>query len=376
MLRNDTTRKQATLAILLLALVGAFAAALVAAGNPGNMGVCGACFLRDWAGALGFTTGKGPACFRPELVGIVFGALLWKLLRRDFVARSGSHAGPRFFLGLWTGLAALVFLGCPFRLLQRLGGGDLNAWVALPGFVLGVGAALCLEKRGYSVGKTSPAPVPVGLIGPLVAAGLLALFLAGGILLGPGPGDPAKPLHAPWALALGIAAPVGIILSATGFCAISAARRVFQPGKAMLGAALALIAGYAAVLAMTGRFHPGFSGQTAAHADHFWSFLAIGLVGFCGALAGGCPVRQVVMAGEGNADALVTAAGILAGGALAHTLGIAGTAATAEAAGGVPLAGQAAVVAGWLVCALYGWGVSRLCQQRVPAALTSSRTIR
>jgi YedE family putative selenium metabolism protein len=360
LLKSESSSKKTTFAILLLALVGAAAAALVIAGNPGNMGVCGACFLRDWAGALGLSGGKGPACFRPELVGIVLGALLWKLLRKDFVARSGSYAGPRFFLGLWMGLGALVFLGCPFRLLQRLGGGDLNAWVALPGFVLGVGAALILEKRGYSVGKTSPAPAPVGLLGPLLAVGLLALFLTGGILLGPGPGDPEKPPHAPWALALGLSLPVGIVLSATGFCAISAARRVFQPAKAMLGAALALIVGYAAVLLLTGRFHPGFSGQPAAHADHLWSFLAISLVGFCGALAGGCPVRQTVMAGEGNGDALVTAAGILAGGALAHTLGTAAVAATTEAAGGVPLAGKAAVSAGWLLCALYGWSMTRL----------------
>ncbi len=348
MLRDASNPRKTALAILLLALAGALAAALVSSGNPGNMGICGACFLRDWAGGLGLAGAKAPAYLRPELVGLLLGALLWSL-RKGFVARSGSHAAARFFLGAWMGLGALVFLGCPFRLLQRLGGGDLNAWIALPGFVLGVGAALFLEKRGYSVGKTSPVPAPVGLLGPLAAVGLLALFLT----------DPAKPPHAPWTLSLGLSWLVGMILSATGFCAISAARRVFQPGKAMLYAALAFVAGYAALSFLTGRLNPSLSGQPTAHADHLWSLAAIGLVGFCGALAGGCPVRQVVMAGEGNGDAFVTAAGILAGGALAHTLGAAAAPATAEAIGGVGPAGQAAVVLGWILCAGYGLARAR-----------------
>ena len=91
--------------------------------------------------------------------------------------------------------------------------------------------------------------------------------------------------------------------------------------------ALALIAGYGVVLAADGKWSGGFEGQPAAHGDHLASFLAMALVGLCGAFAGGCPVRQVVMAGEGNGDALVTAAGIAAGGALAHNFGLVSAAA-------------------------------------------------
>ena len=50
--------------LLLAAPVGVAAAVLVALGNPGNMGSCGACFVRDDARALGLH--KGPAIFRPE----------------------------------------------------------------------------------------------------------------------------------------------------------------------------------------------------------------------------------------------------------------------------------------------------------------------
>ncbi len=174
MLRGDSTARTRGIGIALMLGVGALAAGLVALGNPGNMGICGACFLRDLAGALGFQTGKGPAIFRPEVAGVLLGAFGVALARRKGVSRSGSYAVARFVLGVWLAIGALVFLGCPFRMLQRLGGGDLSAWFALPGFVAGVGIAVAFERRGYSVGKTSPAPHPVGLLGPVVAVGLHA----------------------------------------------------------------------------------------------------------------------------------------------------------------------------------------------------------
>ena len=72
------------------------------------------------------------------------------------------------------------------------------------------------------------------------------------------------------------------------------------------------------------------------------------LVGLTGALAGGCPVRQIVMTGEGNGDAFVTVAGILIGGALAHSLGIASSGA------GTTSAGHTAVIVGLIVAIGYG----------------------
>ena len=78
LLRGAGSPRRVAVGIALLALVGAGAAALVAAGNPGNMGLCGACFLRDLGGALGLIAPgpKGrPAAVRPELVGLMLGAL-------------------------------------------------------------------------------------------------------------------------------------------------------------------------------------------------------------------------------------------------------------------------------------------------------------
>lgn len=368
MLRGDASPRQRAAGLALALGVGAAAAVLVSLGNPGNMGVCGACFLRDDAGALGLHA-KGPQIFRPEITGLALGALLLALARRRHVGRSGSHAAARFVFGLWMGIAALVFLGCPFRMLQRLGGGDFTAWLALPGFLGGVGAGLWLEKRGYSVGKTEPAPVSVGLLGTVSLAALFALFLAGGVLLGPGAGDAGKPPHAPWLAALAVGATAGAAMSATGFCAISAGRQVFRGPRWMLGGAAALIAGYAAVSLITGTFKAGSAGQPAAHGDWLWNALALALVGLGGVLAGGCPVRQVVMTGEGNGDAFIAVLGITAGGAIAHNLGLASAAMSNQGPGGPTAAGRTAVVAGLVFSLAYGlWRTRDAARSRADAA--------
>ncbi len=346
MLRGDTSRNLLIVGVALSAAVGAAAAALVLLGNPGNMGICGACFLRDVAGALKLFDGK-PRIFRPEVLGVILGALLLAFTRGRFEARSGSHAATRFAMGVLMAFGSLVFLGCPFRMLQRIGGGDLNAVMALIGFIPGVGLALFFERKGYRVGRTSVVSSGVGLLGPLAFVGVLAMFLAGGVLAGPGPGVTSGPPHAPWMTALLIAGAAGVVLSLTGFCAISAARQIFQKRKRMLVAAVCLIIGYAVVLLIGGRFSASFDGQPAAHTDHLWSILAMALVGLTGALAGGCPVRQIVMTGEGNGDAFVTVAGLLIGGALAHNLGIASSGA------GTTSAGHMAVIVGLIVAIAY-----------------------
>lgn len=352
MLRNPSSSRVLALGLVCLAVVGALAALLVWKGNPGNMGICGACFLRDEAGALGLL-GKGapggpppPAHVRPELVGLVLGAFVLGLARRRYVARSGSHASTRLVAGAFMSIGALVFLGCPFRMLQRLGGGDVNAWLGLAGFVPGVLVGLGFEKKGYGVGSTAPAPVAVGLHAPAIFGGLL-LLAGAGVLVGPGLGS-GGPAHAPWTLALGVGLVAGGLLSLTGFCAVSAARQLVAKPKGQLLGAAALVLGYLAVALATGIFRGGTAGQPIAHTDGLWNALSMSLVGFCGVLAGGCPVRQVVMAGEGNGDAFVTVLGILLGAAIAHGLGLVSSPATGPTA-----FGKVAIGIGWAYGLVY-----------------------
>ena len=348
MLRSDSTSKRGErLGWLLMAAVGVGASLLVFLGNPGNMGICGACFLRDTAGSLNMFTGAGPRIFRPEVAGVILGAFFWVVLRRKYQARSGSFAVSRFLLGVIMGWTALVFLGCPFRMLQRIGGGDLHAVMGAIGFVAGVGVGLWFEKKGYSIGRTAVVAPAVGWVGPAVAAALLLAFLFGAGLAGPGPGAAGDPPHAFWVWSLVIASIAGAIMSATGFCAVTAARQVFLRQRAMLIGAGCLVVGYALISLMTGAWKFGWTGQPASQPETVWNIAAMAVVGLTGALAGGCPVRQMVLSGEGNGDAFVTVMGLLVGGATAHGLGI------VSSGSGTTEAGRAVVILGGLAALLY-----------------------
>lgn len=57
--------------------LGVLAPLLVWQGNPGNMGICAACFIRDTSGALGFQGAL--AYIRLEIIGIVLGAFITAL---------------------------------------------------------------------------------------------------------------------------------------------------------------------------------------------------------------------------------------------------------------------------------------------------------
>ena len=74
---------------------------------------------------------------------------------------------------------------------------------------------------------------------------------------------------------------------------------------------------------MFGQFNPGFEGQPIAHNDHLWNFLGMVLSGLAFVLAGGCPGRQIILAGEGNTDSGIFILGMLFGAAIAHNFGLA-----------------------------------------------------
>ena len=48
-------------------------------------------------------------------------------------------------------IGALVFLGCPLRMLLRLGGGDPNAIVGLVGFIVGILVGVFFLKKGFTL---------------------------------------------------------------------------------------------------------------------------------------------------------------------------------------------------------------------------------
>ena len=80
----------------------------------------------------------------------------------------------------------------------------------------------------------------------------------------------------------------------------------------------------------------------------------MGLVGWVSVIIGGCPFRQLIKAGEGDADAGLVVVGMFIGGALVQSWGIAATAA------GVPFYGKVAVLAGFT----FILATSLLCRER------------
>ena len=134
-------------------IIGVAAVVLTVLGNPGNMGFCIACFLRDTAGAMHLHTAPIVEYVRPEIIGIILGSFALSVLRGDFRPRGGSSPLLRFIIGFIVMLGALVFLGCPLRMVIRLGGGDLNALIALVGFIAGIGVGCVFLNKGFSLGR-------------------------------------------------------------------------------------------------------------------------------------------------------------------------------------------------------------------------------
>ncbi len=330
--------------ILLTGLViGGLALVLMKLGNPPNMGVCIACFLRDLAGGLGLHQAKLVQYIRPEILGLILGSFVVSLGAGEFRATGGSGRLTRFVLGFVMMVGMLIFLGCPLRVALRLGAGDLNALVGFGGLFAGVAVGTFFLKSGFSLGRAKPLPKWAGIVLPLVALGLLILlFLKPSFLYFSTEGPASK--HAPVIISLSAGLLIGVLAQRSRFCMAGGIRDLilFKNFNLILGF-LAIIAVSLAGSLAIGSFHLGFKAQPIAHTEALWNFTGLAAAGWAAALLGGCPLRQLIMSGQGNTDAVITVLGLIAGAAAAHNFG------WAASAKGVPAAGQIAVIAGLVV---------------------------
>ncbi len=338
------------------AFIGVFAPLLQKFGNPGNMGVCVACFERDIAGAIGIHRAAVVQYMRPEIIGFVLGALIAAYAFREFRPRAGSAPIVRFVLGVFAMIGALVFLGCPWRAMLRLSAGDGNAILGLLGLIVGIWIGTFFLKGGYNLGRSNKTYVSVGWLMPLIMLGFLVLLLSfpqikgepkSGILFysmkGPGA------MHASIALSLVIGLAIGFLAQRSRFCTMGAFRDLilFRIPYLFYGV-LALIAFAFLTNLIVGQFHPGFAKQPVAHTMQLWNFGGMVVAGLAFCLAGGCPGRQLFLAGEGDGDAAVFVLGMIVGAGFAHNFGL------ASSPKGVGPHGIAAVIIGLLVCSFIG----------------------
>jgi len=350
------------------AVVGVLAPLLQKLGNPPNMGICVACFERDIAGALGLHRAAVVQYIRPEIIGFVLGSTIAALLFKEFKPRAGSAPIVRFLLGMLAMIGALVFLGCPWRALLRLAGGDLNAILGLAGLAAGVWIGVEFLKAGYSLGRSYKAPAVVGWIMPALMLGLLLLavfqpkFSDTGAIFSSEKGPGA--LHAPLLISLAVGMVIGFFAQRTRLCTMGAIRDVILMRDTHLFSGVVAIVVMAFLTNLVlGQVHFGFAAQPVAHSSHLWNFAGMVVAGLAFALAGGCPGRQLFMAGEGDGDAAVFVLGMITGAAFAHNFNLAGKPDKVIEGvlnvGGPSVYGIGAVIIGLAVLLVIGYGMRR-----------------
>lgn len=358
---SDSKKKLALAGVV----CGLVAACLAYFGNPANMAFCIACFIRDTAGALGLHSTETVQYARPEIIGLVLGAFIISAATKEYRSTAGSSPVVRFVLGMILAVGSLVFLGCPLRMIIRMSAGDLNAWVALIGFVLGVGTGVIALKKGFSLGRAHLTNRMSGGVLPILMLGILVLALATALLKSSesGPGS----MHAPIIFSLIGGLVFGIFAQKSRMCFAGSIRDVILMKNFDL---LTIIGSFFVVMLIynivTGNFMLAFNTPgIIAHSEHLWNILGMYVVGFAAVLAGGCPLRQLILAGQGSSDSAVTVIGMFVGAALAHNLGLAASATALNAetqkvvSGSVPLNGKIAVIISIAICFVVGFSNKR-----------------
>ena len=349
---SDSKKKLAIAGVV----CGLIAACLAYFGNPANMAFCIACFVRDTAGALGMHQAEVVQYARPEIIGLVLGSFIIAVATKEYRSTAGSSPMIRFILGIVIMIGSLIFLGCPLRIVIRMSAGDLNAWVALIGFILGVATGAFALKKGFSLGRAHETQKTNGVVMPSIMVAILLLALFTSLLKASetGPGS----MHAPIILSLIGGLLFGALAQKSRMCFAGSIRDVILMKNFDL---LTVIIGLFAVMLVyniaMGKFVLGFDTPgIIAHSDHLWNILGMYAVGFAAVLAGGCPLRQLILAGQGSSDSAVTVLGLFFGAALCHNFGLAssGTALNAETgevvAGAVTPAGKVACILCIIVC--------------------------
>lgn len=337
-------KKDKILLILTGLVVALFSTLLVYFGNPGNMGFCIACFIRDIAGSVKLHSTQTVQYMRPEIIGLVLGSFAVSLITGEFRPRGGSSPFLRFAIGFIVAVGALVFLGCPLRMVLRLSAGDLNALVGLVGFILGIFTGCLFLNAGFSLGRAEKQSALEGSAISLINIIFFVILIAFPSLLAFSTSGPGS-MRAPVFLSLLAGLAVGAAAQKSRMCFAGGIRDTFLIKDFTLLFALLSVFIFNLVFSLlTGTFKLSFSSQSVAHQAQLWNLLGLYAVGFGSVLIGGCPLRQLILAGEGNSDSAISTLGFFIGAAFAHNFSLASSAASAESIGGPSLRGKVVLI--------------------------------
>jgi len=339
------------------AVIGVGAVLLSYYGNPANTGLCISCFLENISGALGLHQNVRMQYLRPEIPAIVLGSFAWALWQRRFVVTGGGSPVLRFLVGIFMVIGCSVFIGCPVKMVLRIAAGDFGALAGLAGLTAGIYVGLEFIENGFQLGKPQRVPPASGYVLPGVMVLLLVFAVARPAFIAfSATGGGAQ--YAPFLLSLAVGLLIGAWAQHTQFCITGGIARIFLwgpreimscPRSTGLLISLGSFLLFATVTSMlTGQFNLALHGQPSSNESYGWNFLGLALTGFGSVLVKGCPLRQLVIAGEGDTDGAVTVFGMLMGAALVQNWSLAGN------SSGTPPAAQMATVAGLLVLLVIG----------------------
>ncbi len=335
--------------VLMGAVIGIGAVLLSYFGNPANTGICVSCFMENVAGALRLHDNARMQYLRPEIMGFVLGSFLLAVSRREFGSTGGSSPLLRFLIGILLIIGCSVFIGCPVKMILRLAAGDIGVLVGFVGLAAGIYIGLEFVENGFRLGAARETPRANGYIVPAIMAFLLLLALVEPAFVGRSTRG-AGAQYAPFLLSLGVGLLVGAVAQHTQFCITGGIARIFLWGPREVmncprstGMLISIVTFFSVALAaslLTGQFSFGLHGQPSSNESYGWAFLGMLLVGFGSVLIRGCPLRQLVAAGQGDNDAGAAVMDMLVGAAMVQNWNLGGTSA------GTPPSAQIAVLVG------------------------------
>lgn len=334
--------------ILLTGLcIGIFSVLLFVWGNPPHTGICVSCFLENISGSLGLHKNIRMQYLRPEVMGFTIGAFLLAILNKEFKARSSSSWLINFFSGIIMIVGSAVFIGCPIKLMTRISSGEIGALCGLIGLIIGIWIAIQFIHNGFTLNETQSTSNLYGMLLPIFMFILvILLFIKPSFIYfsSTGPGS----LHAPAMVSLMIGILIGGLAQRSRFCVTGSIRNFILAKNydLLLGLILLLIAAFTTQF-FTNNFELAFFRYEFIN-EYIWGFIAMILVGWASVFAGGCPFRQLIMAGEGDIGAGTCVMGMLFGGALVQNLSMKTT------SDGISFTGQIAVLSGFIFLIIVG----------------------
>jgi YedE family putative selenium metabolism protein len=240
--------------------------------------------------------------------------------------------------------------------------------------VVGVWVGIWFLRRGFNLGRANRTQVATGWVMPILFVLLLIFVIFNASFLAESSSGVGSLHPAIW-ISLAVGLFIGFVAQRVRFCTMGGWRDLIMVKDThlflgLLGLVVGTLAanyllgffGDGGVATSTGivAYHWGFTSQPIAlpgvdaignirWTDFLWDAGSMALVGLAAVLAGGCPLRQLVMSSEGDTDAGFTVIGMIVGSAIAMSFGFASNGA------GPGALGPWALAVGLAVCLVLGF---------------------